>query len=266
MPPAPLSPGKLEEYRAFAERLADAAAKAVKPWFRQPLAVDDKGGERFDPVTAADRDAERAMRELIRRHYPDHGILGEEEGAVAGSGEFTWVLDPIDGTRAFITGLPLWGTLIALNDGSRPVLGMMSQPFTGERYFGAPAGAWLDRQPLRTRPCAGLAQARVMCTSPQLFDTPQRLAAFESIAAEAQLVRYGGDCYAYCMVASGFVDAVIEAGLKPYDVQALIPIVEGAGGRMTRWDGGDAQHGGAIVACGDPALHAQLVARLARAA
>lgn len=266
MPTRPLSAGRLEEFRAFAERLANAAARAIEPYFRSSLAVEDKGGARFDPVTAADRDAERAMRELIRRHYPGHGILGEEEDAVAGDGEFTWVLDPIDGTRAFITGLPLWGTLIALNDGARPVLGMMSQPFTRERYVGTPAGAWLDGKALRTRPCASLAEARVMCTSPQLFDTPARLAAFEAIAAEAQLVRYGGDCYAYCMVASGFVDAVIEAGLKPYDVQALIPIVEGAGGRMTRWDGGDAQHGGAIVACGDPALHAQLVARLALAA
>jgi myo-inositol-1(or 4)-monophosphatase len=261
-----LDPGRLEEFRAFADRLADAAAEAIRPFFRSALAVEDKGGRHFDPVTEADRAAERAMRSLILRHYPGHGILGEEEGAVAGAGEFTWVLDPIDGTRAFITGLPLWGTLIALNDGNGPVLGVMNQPFTGERYVGTAHGAWRNGERLATRRCESLDRARVMSTSPQLFDTPERLASFEAVAAEAQLVRFGGDCYAYCMVASGFVDAVIEAGLKPYDTQALIPIVEGAGGRMTAWDGGTAQHGGTVVACGDHALHATLVARLSRAA
>jgi myo-inositol-1(or 4)-monophosphatase len=258
------SPEKLAEFLSFADRLADAAAEAVRPYFRAPLAVENKGGARYDPVTEADRAAERAMRELIGRHYPGHGILGEEEEGVAGTDGYTWVLDPVDGTRAFITGLPLWGTLIALNDGTRPILGVMSQPFTGERYVGTGTGAWRNGEPIRARACEGLAQARVMTTSPQLFDTPASLAAFEAVAAEAQLVRYGGDCYAYCMVASGFVDVVIEKGLKPYDTQALIPIVEGAGGRMTAWDGGSAQDGGAVVACGDPRLHERLVARLAR--
>ena len=258
--------GSLGEFRAFAERLADAAAEAIRPYFRTSLAVEDKGAAGYDPVTEADRAAERAMRALIRSHYPDHGILGEEEDAVAGAGDFTWVLDPIDGTRAFITGLPLWGTLIALNDGTGPILGVMNQPFTGERYAGGGGGAWRNGQPLRARRCGSLAGARIMCTSPTLFDTPARLAAVQAVAAEAQLVRYGGDCYAYCMVASGFVDAVIESGLKPYDTQALIPIVEGAGGRMTTWDGASAQHGGTVVACGDPALHAALVARLGPAA
>lgn len=255
---------ELREFREFAGVLADAAARAIVPYFRSAMAVEDKGAGHYDPVTEADRAAERAMRALIREHYPDHGILGEEEDAVAGAGEFTWVLDPIDGTRAFITGLPLWGTLIALSDGTGPVLGVMNQPFTGERYVGTGAGAWMNGKPIRVRGCPNLAQARLMSTSPQLFDTPELLAAFESVAADVQLVRYGGDCYAYCMVASGFVDVVIEAGLKPYDTQALIPIVEGAGGRMTTWDGASAQHGGAILACGDPMLHARLVERLAR--
>lgn len=260
----PKADPELREFRKFAGVLADAAARAVEPYFRSALAVEDKGGRHFDPVTEADRAAESAMRALIREHYPDHGILGEEEAAVAGAGEFTWVLDPIDGTRAFITGLPLWGTLIALNDGTGPVLGVMNQPFTGERYEGTRRGAWRNGEPIRARSCASLSQARLMTTSPQLFDTPARLAAFESVAADVQLVRYGGDCYAYCMVASGFVDVVIEAGLKPYDTQALIPILEGAGGRMTTWDGASAQHGGEILACGDPVLHSRLVERLAR--
>lgn len=262
-----LTAAEISYYERFAERLADAAAVAIQPYFRAQLAVDDKGdaavaGRRYDPVTIADKAAERAMRELIQAEHPDHGILGEEEENVAGSSPLSWVLDPIDGTRAFITGLPLWGTLVALNDGSRPVIGVMNQPFTGERYLGTPAGAWRNGAALRTRPCASLAQARLMCTSRDIFDTPGRLAAFDAVAAEVQLARFGGDCYAYCMLASGFVDVIIEAGLQPYDVQALIPIIEGAGGRMTAWDGGDAQQGGAILACGDPKLHAQLVERL----
>lgn len=261
-----LSPTQLAEYSAFAEQLAAAAAAAIQPYFRVQLEVEDKGAQLFDPVTVADKAAERAMRELIQSRYPAHGILGEEEEAVTGSGEFTWVLDPIDGTRAFITGLPLWGTLIALNDGQRPLLGVMNQPFTGERYLGTPQGAWRNGVALKTRACASLGSARLMCTTPDMFDTPARRAAFESVAAKAQLLRFGGDCYAYCMLASGFVDVIVEASLQPYDVQALIPIIEGAGGVMTAWDGGTAQHGGAIVACGDPALHAELIELLRDAA
>lgn len=262
----PLTVDQFAEYQAFAEQLADAAALAIAPYFRASLEVENKGSRLFDPVTVADKAAERAMRELIRSHYPTHGILGEEEAATIGSSELTWVLDPIDGTRAFITGLPLWGTLIALNDGQRPVLGVMNQPFTGERYIGTPLGAWRNGTPLKTRACAGLSSARLMCTTPDMFDTPERRGAFEAVAAQAQLLRFGGDCYAYCMLASGFVDVIVEASLQPYDVQALIPIIEGAGGVMTSWDGGPAQDGGAVVACGDPALHAQLIELLRHAA
>ncbi len=261
-----LSAEQLAEYQAFAEQLADAAATAIAPHFRAPLAVEDKGGRLYDPVTAADKAAERAMRELILARYPEHGILGEEEDAVIGSSALTWVLDPIDGTRAFITGLPLWGTLIALNDGQRPLLGVMNQPFTGERYVGTPAGAWRNGAPLKTRACASLSSARLMCTTPDMFDTPARRQAFDAVAAQAQLLRFGGDCYAYCMLASGFVDAIVEASLQPYDIQALMPIVEGAGGVVTAWDGGSAQNGGAVIACGDPQLHAQLVELLRHAA
>lgn len=262
----PLSADQLAEFKAFAEQLADAAAEAIAPYFRATLEVEDKGSRLFDPVTVADKAAERAMRELIRARYPTHGILGEEEAATVGSSELTWVLDPIDGTRAFITGLPLWGTLIALNDGQRPVLGVMNQPFTGERYIGTPAGAWRNGAALKTRACAGLASARLMCTTPDMFDKPEQRAAFDAVSAQAQLLRFGGDCYAYCMLASGFVDVIIEASLQPYDVQALIPIIEGAGGVMTAWDGGPAYNGGAVIACGDRALHAQLVELLRHAA
>jgi len=261
-----LTAHQLAEFQAFAEALADASAAAIQPFFRKEIEVEDKRGRKFDPVTEADRAAERAMRALIRERYPTHGILGEEEEAVTGSSALTWVLDPIDGTKAFITGLPLWGTLIALNDGRRPVLGVMNQPFTGERYVGSRIGAWRNGEPIRTRFCPGLSSARLMSTSPDMFDTPRTQAAFRAVSAGVQLVRFGGDCYAYCMLASGFVDVVIEAALQPYDIQALIPIIEGAGGVITSWDGGSAQNGGAVVACGDPALHAQLVDMLRHAA
>ncbi|MBA1202637.1 histidinol-phosphatase [Pseudomonas capeferrum] len=261
-----LTDDQIGEYRAFAERLADAAAAAIQPYFRAPLDIEDKGGRLYDPVTAADKAAEDAMRALIQARYPDHGILGEEQGVEPGSSPLTWVLDPIDGTRAFITGLPLWGTLIALNDGARPVIGVMNQPFTGERFIGTPQGAWSATALLKTRACADLATATLMCTTPDMFDTPARQKAFEKVAGQARLMRYGGDCYAYCMLASGFVDVIVEASLQPYDVQALIPIIEGAGGIITAWDGGSAQQGGAVVACGDRALHAQVLEMLRAAA
>lgn len=250
---------QLAEFMAFAEHLADTSAEVIKPYFRSSLAVSDKGQGRFDPVSEADQAAERVMREQIQARYPEHGILGEEEDRVEGSSPWTWVLDPIDGTRAFITGMPLWGTLIALNNGNRPVLGVMNQPFTGERFVGSASGAWADGKRLTTRACPDLAAAVLMCTTPDMFSTEEQLSAFQGVARQVKLMRFGGDCYAYCMLASGLVDVIIEADLKPYDVQALIPIIEAAGGVITNWQGGDAQHGGAVVACGDPQLHAQLI-------
>lgn len=262
----PLTPDQLADYLAFAEELADASAQVIRPYFRSQLDVTDKGGQVFDPVTVADKAGEQVMRALIRERHPTHGILGEEDGALTGSSPLTWVLDPIDGTRAFITGLPLWGTLIALNDGHRPVLGVMNQPFTGERYIGTGAGAWCNGVRLRTRSCASLPSAVLMATTPDMFQTPEQRAAFDALASRARLTRYGGDCYAYCMLASGFVDAIVEASLQPYDIQALIPIIEGAGGVVSAWDGSSAQNGGAVVACGDRRLHAQLVEHLRHAA
>lgn len=258
-----LSREEIVTFQAFAEELAEAAATAIKPWFRASLSVEDKGGRLYDPVTAADKAAEQAMRELIVSRHPEHGIVGEEDTARQGSSHLTWVLDPIDGTRAFITGLPLWGTLIALNDGRQPVIGVMNQPFTGERFIGTPEGAWCNGQPLKTRRCADIGNARVMCTTPDMFDTERQREGFFAVAADAQLVRFGGDCYAYCMLAMGLVDAVIESGLQTYDVQALMPIIRGAGGVITAWDGSDPQQGGTVLACGDATLHAQLQQRLA---
>jgi myo-inositol-1(or 4)-monophosphatase len=256
-----------EELVSFACRLADAAAEVILPHFRSQLAVENKGGAAgFDPVTVADRDAEAAMRALITREYPEHGILGEEHGTRSGSSEWTWVLDPIDGTRGFMTGLPTWGTLIGLQKGERPLLGVMNQPFTRERFVGSPVGAELRGAGgvtrLSVRACPSLQRAVLSTTAPEMF-APDELARFERVRRGARLTRYGADCYAYCMLAAGFIDLVIEAGLKPYDIVALIPLIEAAGGVVTTWDGGPAHAGGRIIAAGDRALHAEALALLA---
>jgi myo-inositol-1(or 4)-monophosphatase len=249
----------------FLDALADAAEAAILPLFRTRLAVEDKGAAGFDPVTLADRAAEAAMRQLIGQRYPEHGIVGEEYGAERAGAEFVWVLDPIDGTRSFIAGLPLWGVLIGLLCEGRPVLGMMAQPFTGERFAGDGAGAWFarggNRQPLATRACSEVAAAVLLTTSPFLF-APGDRPAYQRVESAVRLARYGTDCYGYCMVAAGHADLVVEAGLQPYDIVALIPILEGAGGRVTSWEGGSAASGGRVVASGDRRLHEAVLARL----
>jgi myo-inositol-1(or 4)-monophosphatase len=256
----------LVDFSEFVDELANLSGDVILPFFRTALAADDKsGGGVFDPVTEADRAAETAMRRRIAASFPSHGVIGEEFGADRPGAEYVWVLDPIDGTKSFISGLPLWGTLIGLQHRGRPCFGMMNQPFTRERFSGdGQAARWRGLSPkgtpqerkLRTRPCSTLGKATVMTTHPGLL-TDGALEPFQRIEAQARLSRYGGDCYAYCALASGQVDLVIESGLKPHDVAALIPIVQGAGGVMTTWTGEDAAKGGAIVACGDPHLHEQ---------
>jgi myo-inositol-1(or 4)-monophosphatase len=256
------------DYLSFAHDLADLAGAAVLPYFRRSLRVSNKhpaGG--FDPVTAADRAAERAVRGAIAKRFPQHGIVGEEFSAVRGAGRHQWILDPIDGTRAFIMGSPLWGTLIALTDDGVPLLGIMDQPFTRERFWGSRGQAHLrgpDGKPrrLKTRRCSDLGAALLATTHPDLFTKPGELAAFDRVRTRVRMTRYGGDCYGYCLLAAGFVDLVVEAGLKPHDVAALIPIIEGAGGRITTWDNGPALAGGQIVAAGDPRVHKEALALL----
>jgi histidinol phosphatase-like enzyme (inositol monophosphatase family) len=253
----------------FAGTLADAAAVVTLKHFRSDLGVDNKlDGNAFDPVTIADRDAETAIRALIEGHYPDHGILGEEHGAKSGTSAFKWVLDPIDGTRSFISGVPLWGTLIALNDGDYPVVGVMDQPYTGERFVGRPGRAEFLRggrpKKLTTRACPSLSEAILGCTDPAMFTEGAELEAFSDVSTKTRLTRYGTDCYFYCLIAAGHADLVIEASMQPYDIQALIPIVEGAGGIVTNWLGEDAQNGGRIIAAGDKRVHAQALDILSR--
>jgi histidinol phosphatase-like enzyme (inositol monophosphatase family) len=250
----------------FLDRLADAASDSIMPHFRAGGAVENKGATRFDPVTAADREAEAAMRRLIASHFPAHGIIGEEYGPDRPDAEFVWVLDPIDGTRSFILGLPVWGTLIGLLHHGRPVLGMMAQPFTGERYAGDGRHAWYagpgGNKDIRARSCDTLREAALLTTTPFLFSDAERQA-YNRVEGSVRMARYGCDCYAYCMVASGHADVVVESGLQDFDVVALIPIIEGAGGRFTNWQGGSAAAGGSIVASGDPQLHALVLERLA---
>ena len=252
------------DFQAFVDELATVSGEAIRPFFRTALGIDDKNrGGAFDPVTAADRAAEQAMRMLIRERFPAHGIIGEEFGAERTEAEYVWILDPIDGTKAFISGMPAWGTLIALTRAGKPVFGMMHQPFIGERFSGDGAAA-AYRGPagvrtLRARPCESLPVAVLYTTSPRYMNAADR-SAFARVEAAVRMSRYGGDCYSYCMLAAGFVDLVVETELQPYDVAALIPIIEGAGGVVTAWDGGawDRDAGKTrIVAAGDRRIHAQ---------
>jgi myo-inositol-1(or 4)-monophosphatase len=254
------------DFAAFVDELAAVSGATILPFFRTALAVDNKGPQdAFDPVTAADRAAETAMRTLIRHAFPDHGIVGEEFAEERADAEYVWVLDPIDGTKSFICGMPAWGTLIALTRFGEPVFGLVNQPFTCERFSGdggaanyrGPAG---DRD-LRVRPCGALADAVLFTTSPLLMNAADR-AAFARVEGAVRLSRYGGDCYAYCMLAAGHLDLVIETGLKPYDVLALIPIVTGAGGVITTWENGSPTAGGRIIAAGDRRVHAAAMALL----
>ena len=255
------------DFATFVDELATVWGDTILPFFRTSLGVEDKSATgRFDPVTAADRAAEAAMRALIKRQFPDHGIIGEEFGNENPGAEYAWLLDPIDGTKSFITGLPTWGTLIGLTRFGKAMFGMMHQPFVGERFTGdhqaahyrGPAG----KRDLHVRSCESLADAILLTTSPRLMKPDER-ASFGRVEEKTRLSRYGGDCYCYCMLAAGHVDLVIESGLNPFDIVALIPIITGAGGVITTWDGGPAEQGGRILAAGDKCMHAAAMEVLA---
>ena len=227
------------------------------PHFRTGCAVDHKGGDLFDPVTKADRDAETAIGSLAEA-YPSHGILGEEFGAASPDAEYCWFIDPIDGTRAFILGLPLWGTLIGLTRGGSPLLGLMDQPFTRERFWSGEtqASSVMTARPSPcTRACAELGQALLAATSTDYFTSEDEHIRFGALSRAVRLRRFGGDCYNYCLLAMGHIDLVVEAGLKPFDILPLIPIIERAGGVVTSWEGGDPRQGGRIIAAGDRRVH-----------
>ncbi len=241
------------ELVALANSLADAARPIAARYFRTPVTVDDKADA--SPVTIADREAETAMRVLLDKHVPRHGVFGEEHGAVRTDAEYVWVLDPIDGTKAFITGLPIFGTLIALLHRGVPVMGIIDQPISKERWFGITGqGSTLNGKPIHVRPCPSLDKAYMYSTAPQMFGEGQS-ARHQALAEKVKLFRWGGDCYAYGLLAAGHVDLVVENSLKLYDFAALVPVIKGAGGLITDWRGRelDMNSDGSVVAAGDRA-------------
>lgn len=244
----------------FAERLADAARPVIHRLFRAGAAITDKPDA--TPVTEADREIERRLRALIGETYPDHGILGEELGTDRADAEWVWVLDPIDGTKSFITGKPTFGTLIALCRQGRPVLGVIDHAATGERWTGAAGdGCRLNGAPARTRACPALARARFSTTAPEMFEA----ATLDRLRAAVHVMSYGGDCYQYGLVASGHLDLVVEAGMQPYDYCALVPVIEQAGGTISDWQGRPLGLGsdGTVLATGGKPVHDAAVALLA---
>jgi histidinol phosphatase-like enzyme (inositol monophosphatase family) len=261
-----LTDGQCEVALTLAHQLADAAREETLAHFRSPgLGADNKLDGGFDPVTIADRAAEARMRAILAAQRPQDAVLGEETGASAGTSGLTWVLDPIDGTRGYLSGTPTWGVLIALSDAEGPLLGIIDQPYIGERFIGAPGLAEMTGPrgtvTLKTRPPRRLAEAIVFTTFPEV-GTPEDGAAFQRVSRGARLTRYGMDCYAYALLAAGQIDLVIEAGLQPYDIQAPIAVIEAAGGIVTDWQGGPAHMGGRALAAANPAIHAEALALL----
>jgi histidinol phosphatase-like enzyme (inositol monophosphatase family) len=266
-----ISRSDFSELLECAHDLADRSGQVILPHFRKSLHVENKAeAGKFDPVTIADRAAERVIIKALKQNFPDHAVEGEEFGTRLSNtaSPFRWVIDPIDGTRAFIMGLPTWGTLIGLMDGDTPLLGVMDQPFTQERFWSSDKASFFRgpdgrEKRLKTRTCATLAAATLSTTHPDMFAGGAEAKAFQKLRSKAKTTRYGGDCYAYCLLAAGHIDIIIEAGLKAYDVAALIPIIERAGGAMTSWTGSSCAAGGRVLACGDRALHAVVLAELA---
>jgi histidinol phosphatase-like enzyme (inositol monophosphatase family) len=238
---------------------AGAASRLTLAGFRTELAVENKWQTGFDPVTAADRDAETAIRAVLSERFPDHGIIGEEWDAKTSAGVYDWIVDPIDGTRAYISGVPVWGTLIGLLQEGRAVAGLMAQPFTDEIYLGLDGAAFYLRgaseRPIRTSAVSELSHAKMSATSPDIFEQAGTTAAFARLRAATLQTRWGLDCYGYCLLAAGHIDLVVESSLKNVDIAPLIPIIEGAGGIVTTWDGGPAEAGGNCIAAATPELH-----------
>jgi inositol-phosphate phosphatase / L-galactose 1-phosphate phosphatase / histidinol-phosphatase len=253
-----------DDHLAFAHELADRAGEILRRYYRTPVAVDYKVDE--SPVTIADREAERVMRDLIRSRFPEHGIEGEEFASEHREAELVWNLDPIDGTKAFLAGRPTFGTLISLLRRGKPVLGLIDQCISHERWVGVlGAPSTLNGTAIRVRPCPDLGHAVLSTTSPQMFRTTEEQAAFARLAQAARVTVYGGDCYAYGLLAMGFTDLVVEADLDLHDFAALVPVIEGAGGMITDWQGqalGPASDG-RVVAAGDSRIHESALKLLA---
>ena len=254
-------PAVLAELERFILDLNAAAAAVTLPLFRTILGIDNKAGSgaAFDPVTAADQGAEAAIRQLIAERFPEHGVIGEEYGSDRSDAEFVWVLDPVDGTRAFVAGIPLWAHLIGLRYQGEPLLGVIGQPYLNEVFLGAPSGSRLIRpegeRPLRVRPCAVLNEATVAATDPAGYFNGDEIEAWHDIRGPARIIRLGGDSYIFAMLAMGTIDLVLESGLKVWDIDPIIPVIENAGGIVADWRGDRlGRHGGQVLAVGDRRL------------
>ena len=247
-----------QEILQFATRIAVASGSIARQYFRSSLSVDTKSRTRFDPVTEADRGIERFLRDKISRRWPDHGILGEEQGETLGN-DYTWIIDPIDGTRGFVAGVPTWGTLLGLVHKGRPLLGLMHQPFVRETFYADRSGAWLKQggkvRTLQTRSTRRVEDAIICATHPDMFGTGRDRVAFNQLQAACRYSRFGTDCYGYCLLAAGFVDLVVEADLQAYDILPLLPLIESAGGVVTDWQDNPATKGGRIIAAANKRLH-----------
>ena len=255
-----------EDYRQFASSTLDETGPIGMRYFRQPIDIAQKADA--SPVTVADIEIEAMIRDRIAQTYPSHGILGEEQASVNLSAELCWVIDPIDGTKSFISGIPLWGTLIALLKDAQPIFGIIDVPALGERYVATP-GRQTERngEVIRTSRCDDLRKCNLFATSPDMFSTTE-FQVFDSLSRRVRFRRYGGDCYNYAMLAAGKIDAVVEAGLKPYDYLPVVPIVNGAGGLMTDWNGNPLtpSSDGRVIAAATPALHRALLEETAKIA
>ncbi|MFW6077652.1 MAG: histidinol-phosphatase [Hyphomicrobiales bacterium] len=255
-----------QDYARFAEELAAAAGREILPHFRTRPDMDNKLATGFDPVTAADRAGERAMRALIEARFPDHGIVGEEYGDAPGRSPFTWVLDPVDGTRSFVCGMTSWATLVGLTYEGRPMVGVMHQPYVDEFFVGAPGTSLFKHAgrttKLVTSSTASLPDAIATTTAPHLYRSERQGRFLAAVNSAVRFMRYDGDAYFFCMLAAGQIDLALDAGLQPYDIAALIPIIEGAGGVVATWDGGTAADGGDILAAANRSLFDQASALL----
>jgi histidinol phosphatase-like enzyme (inositol monophosphatase family) len=271
--PRPSPPPALQaELEAFLIELNAAAAAVTLPLFRTGLDVANKAGkDAFDPVTAADHGAEAAIRKLIAERYPQHGVIGEEYGEDRPDAEFTWILDPVDGTRAFVAGIPLWAHLIGLRYQGQPLMGLIGQPYLQEVFLGAPSGSRLIRpdgeRPLKVRPCPRLTEATLAATDPVGCFNGAEQGAFSQVRAAARLTRLGGDAYIFALVALGAIDIVVEAGLKTWDIDPVIPVIENAGGVVADWRGRPlGRHGGQVAAVGDRRVLDEALVSLRRSA
>lgn len=256
--------GELQDMLAFARQTIATAGAIALRYFRVPLNVENKaGGGRFDPVTRADREIEAYIRDRISTAYPEHAIVGEEAGLRTGRDNYRWFIDPIDGTKAYISGMPMWGILLGLMEGDACRFGLMHQPYMQELFVGSAQGAYLykgaDTHTMRTRDTVELRNAIIYCTHPAMFQSDGDLRLFQKVAERCKLMRYGGDCYSYCLLALGFIDLVMEADLKPHDIVPLIPIIEAAGGKVTDWQGNSAINGGKIIVSANALLHGQVL-------